>query len=95
MELVNEVATLLSKYGIDATLVVAVIFLTFLLKSFDKRNRFKQGYVVFPFLSSIVVTGVSTWLGSAEFNIVTTLVYAGVSAWLYDIYSTARKAKGK
>jgi len=98
MDLVKEITGLLEKYGIDVLLIVAVIFLTYVLKSFDVKNKFKPGYVVFPLLSSIVVVGASEWISSHSVDPVMILVYGGVSAWLYDLYSSykaTRKAKGK
>lgn len=93
METLQEIAELLGKYGVDVMQIVAVMFLTFVLKSFDRKDKFKEGYVIFPLLSSIIVVGVVGWIRNHSVDVVMVLVYGGLSAWLYDMYAAARKAR--
>jgi hypothetical protein len=93
MELLTEITDLLSKYGIDALSIVAIVFMTFVLKSLDRKDRFRPGYVVFPLLSSIAVIGASDLIAARAIDPVRILIYGGLSAWLYDIYSSIRASR--
>lgn len=82
----------ISKLGLDAASVVAVVFLTFMLKMIDKRDRFKAGYVLFPLVSAMIVCFIKSefvwkkWLSDS-------LVYAAIAAYLYDMYANMIKPK--
>lgn len=82
----------ISKLGLDATAVVAVVFLTFILKTVDRRNRFKAGYVLFPLISAMLVCLVGFKFEWKKW-LMDSLVYAAIAAYVYDMYANMVKPK--
>lgn len=87
LDIIDKALGQFERLGINPLYVAAVIFLTWVAKAFDRRNRLKQGYVLFPLVAGMLVCGTvqpfewRAWL-------VASLVHAGVGAWAYSVWST-------
>jgi hypothetical protein len=83
----NDIVALIKDLGINPVVIIAIMFATAFLKSMDPKDRFKQGYTLFPLVSSLVVCKVlfkEDWFIQA-------LIHAGLSAWFYDVYAKVIK----
>jgi len=94
MEAINQALVLFKELGIDPLFLIGVVFLTALLKSFDRKNRFKQGYVLFPLLASLLLFATEKPFVLASYA-VNSLVHAALGAYGYNLYSNLLKRKPK
>ncbi len=85
MDQVNEALKLMEKLGINPLYVLSVVFLTMLLKAFDPKNKFKQGYVLFPLLSSLAVCLFDRPFLAASW-IFKSIIHAGIGSYAYNLY---------
>lgn len=93
----DSIATLLKTFediGINPIIIVAVIFSTTLLKSFDTKNKFKQSYVIFPLLASMVFVYI---MGKPAIGkwFIDSCIHAAIGAYGYNIYSNLIRPKKK
>lgn len=76
----------LSKLGLDPLKVVAIVFAATMLKSIDRKNKFKRGYVLFPFVAAMAICAIETpWVWGKW--LMDSFVNAAVAAFLYNIYA--------
>jgi hypothetical protein len=95
MDAIKTLLDTFSELGINPLYVLAVIFITALLKSFDVKNKFKQGYVLFPLLASLGVCATITPFQYADW-LMASCIHAAVGAYGYNLYSDLiKKRKGK
>lgn len=78
--------------NINPIYLVCIIFGTTLFKSFDIKNKFKQGYVLFPLLTSLVIFLVE-WPIVLQTYFVDAIVHAAIGAYGYTVYSKLFKRK--
>lgn len=85
----NDVVQLVQTLGVNPAIVVAIMFVTAMIKNLDSKDRFKRWYTFLPLIASLIVC-IPTFKGAW---FVQTLIHAGISAWFYDIYAGAIKHK--
>lgn len=94
MEQIINILKQLTELGINPFIIIAVVFLTTIIKSFDKKNKFKQGYVLIPLFTSLAIC-LLTQIQSFVFStwIIDSCSYAAIGAYGYNIYYKLLKGK--
>jgi hypothetical protein len=81
-----------SQLGLDPIIIVAIVFLTTFIKSFDKGNKLKRFYAAIPFAASMAIVALTIkWELKAW--IIQSLVNAAIAAYLYNLYVGMIKPK--
>lgn len=94
MEQISSLLETFEKIGINPLIVIAVIFSTTLLKSFDVKNKFKQSYVIFPLIASMVFVYILGFV-SIDKWLIDSCIHAAIGAYGYNIYSNLIRPKKK
>jgi hypothetical protein len=94
MENINQVLELFNKLGINPLYVGVIVFITYLAKSFDKKNKFKQGYVLFPLLISLFLFSLNKKFEISKY-VIDSCIHAAVGSYGYNLYSNFMKKKKK
>jgi len=94
LKIANGLLELFTRLGVNPLYVVAIVFFTTVLKSFDPKDRFKQGYVVFPLIIGLAVCRMDRTLAYDKW-IVQSLVHASLGAYGYMVYAKLFKKDKK
>lgn len=89
-ELLNTFTTL----GINPIYILVIIFITSVIKSFDRKKKIKQGYVLFPFIVSLIICGFEKPFVFQDW-IIQSSIHAAVGAYGYNLYSDLIKKRRK
>jgi hypothetical protein len=89
---IEQVLTLFDKYGINPLIIGSIIFITTMLKMFDKKNKFKAGILFYPLILSLLIFAMIKPFEIVSY-ITKACAHAGISAYGYDLYKKLSKKK--
>jgi|ETNvirnome_6_100_1030635.scaffolds.fasta_scaffold04479_2 Ca2+/Na+ antiporter len=85
----------LSSIGINSALIVGIVSITELIKTLDKKSKFKKYYILVPLILGAAASFLITKPLVTTDVIVNAIIYAGVSGFMYKSGKLALTKKGK
>jgi len=79
--------------GINTALVAGIVAITQLLKTIDKKSKFKKYYILIPLILGIGAAFLITSPLEVKDVIVNAIIYAGVSGYFYKSGKLALEKK--
>lgn len=90
--LLQPILDLFQRLGVNPLFVLAIVFITWVIKKIDRKNKFKLGYVLIPLLASLLLFALIKPF-VLESYVVNSMVHAAVSAYGYNLYANLFKRK--